>query len=326
VWTDFETLKEREVAQIGVKTPLLVPSFSSRGFPDVAGLLSALRPDLQGRVLVSAFDIRKRGVPKSIDLLSDVVVVDSGGYESALEIVASDGFQPLPSAGGWTRSEYHEVIRELPPHANALVVNLEDYAPVSEQVRLAREDFSCASSLGKVFLLKPEKRRGFLAPRSVVEAEGLLGEVDVLGVTERELGDSILARCVALRRIRADLERMNLKIPVHVFGAITPGIVLAYWLSGADIFDGLNWLRFEYSSQRLTCLSDAFDADPHWDQPDDVRLVATARSNLRLLRALEDRMRRMIRLGRADELAAHDSFVAGARLAEAARVAHRTGR
>ena len=35
----------------------------------------------------------------------------------------------------------------------------------------------------------------------------------------------------------------GLVLPIHVFGAITPQEILAYFFCGADVLDGLNWLR-----------------------------------------------------------------------------------
>jgi len=35
-------------------------------------------------------------------------------------------------------------------------------------------------------------------------------------------------------------------IPIHIFGSLDPLTTILYFLAGAEIFDGLTWLRFGY--------------------------------------------------------------------------------
>ena len=54
---------------------------------------------------------------------------------------------------------------------------------------------------------------------SVDEAADCRG-FDVVGVTERELGDSIFDRLVALRTLRSILDSARVNSPIHVFGGL----------------------------------------------------------------------------------------------------------
>lgn len=47
----------RRVHKLGVATPLIAPSFSSRGFPYVSEIWEEFRHRLYGVCLVSAFDV-----------------------------------------------------------------------------------------------------------------------------------------------------------------------------------------------------------------------------------------------------------------------------
>jgi hypothetical protein len=78
--------------------------------------------------------------------------------------------------------------------------------------------------------------------------------------------------------------------------------MIAYMMSGADIFDGLNWLRYDYSRPGLTCIAElAFD-DPLWDRPDYERFLNMWRRNLAMLQKLQEAMRRYADGGSLDEL------------------------
>jgi hypothetical protein len=49
-----------------------------------------------------------------------------------------------------------------------------------------------------------------------------------------------------IARIRMALDKAKLDIPIHVFGSLDTVTTPMYFLAGADIFDGLTWLRFAY--------------------------------------------------------------------------------
>ena len=97
--------------------------------------------------------------------------------------------------------------------------------------------------------------------------------------------------------LRDALSEIGSHLPIHVFGTITPGAVLAYFLCGADVFDGLNWLRFAYSSHGLRSIAEtALDAGA-WDQTDASRLLQQSRENLHFLLRLQEAMRSCCKTG-----------------------------
>ena len=78
------------------------------------------------------------------------------------------------------------------------------------------------------------------------ENVGLLGTFDIVGVTEREIGESIHDRLVNIARLRKLLDTTEVTIPIHVFGGLDPLFTPLYFAAGAEIFDGLGWLRYAY--------------------------------------------------------------------------------
>lgn len=289
--TEVALLGSRKIARLGVHTPLVVPSFSSRGFPEVGQLLALLRDDLYGVCLLSAFDVARQHVQIALPDIADVLVLDSGVYETTAMMVAADLHAPPPSGSNWSRADYRATLATLTEATNALVVSFDHYGPLEQQVVLAREDFAQAARAATDFLVKPDDPKRLLDIAAVLTHAEELAHFDVLGVTEKELGDSLVARCVALRQLRRGLSGAGLDCPIHVFGAVTPGVMLAYLMSGADIFDGLNWLRYDYSQPGLTCLAEPTIDDPLWDRPDCERCLSRWRRNLTILQKLQEAMR-----------------------------------
>jgi hypothetical protein len=71
------------------RTPLLVPSFSSKGFPDVNKIVVANSELISGPILVSAYDLHYGKVQPPFDFAS-LIFLDSGGYEAAKDYQFSD--------------------------------------------------------------------------------------------------------------------------------------------------------------------------------------------------------------------------------------------
>jgi hypothetical protein len=68
----------------------------------------------------------------------------------------------------------------------------------------------------------------------------------IVGLTEKELGDSVFIAMTNIARLRTHLDAAGLTIPIHIFGSLDALTTILYFLAGAEIFDGLTWLRFGY--------------------------------------------------------------------------------
>ena len=49
-----------------------------------------------------------------------------------------------------------------------------------------------------------------------------------------------------IAQIRRALDGVGLDTPLHVFGSLDTVTTPMYFMAGADIFDGLTWLRFAF--------------------------------------------------------------------------------
>ena len=97
-----EACRAREIPTAGVDTPLLVPSFSSRGFPNLAVLHDFLSSEVPEASLVSAYDIHHRLLPPKSVNGSDLVIVDSGGYEAKLTYDPDEAYVDDSRGNAWS--------------------------------------------------------------------------------------------------------------------------------------------------------------------------------------------------------------------------------
>jgi hypothetical protein len=118
---------------------------------------------------------------------------------------------------------------------------------VRRQIERAKRMARGRADVLREILLKPEtKGQTLLNIGSVVSNVRALSEFDVIGVTEKEIGNSILSRMENIAKLRMALDKVGLETPIHIFGSLDTITTPMYFLAGADIFDGLTWLRFAF--------------------------------------------------------------------------------
>jgi hypothetical protein len=61
------------------RTPLLIPSFSSKGFPDIDKIIKYSSELIEGVALISAYDLHYGKIKPPFDFPS-LIFLDSGGY------------------------------------------------------------------------------------------------------------------------------------------------------------------------------------------------------------------------------------------------------
>jgi hypothetical protein len=54
------------------------------------------------------------------------------------------------------------------------------------------------------------------------------------------------ARVAFVAALRDGLDNAGVDVPIHVFGGLDPQMTPLYCAAGADIFDGLSWLRYAF--------------------------------------------------------------------------------
>lgn len=267
-----EICKIRNIPIVDVSTPLIIPSFSSRGFPDLKYIYEQTKDYITDVSLVSAYDLYHQYLEAEI-YSSDLVFIDSGGYETQ-KIQSTSNLDDIYacknsySVKSWNLDLHKTILKQLEPNSQFVFVSYDNWDnPKStiDQIESARELFADFPEAASNFLYKPESRGSrYIDISELLKYVEKLDSFSILGITEKELGGSILERCQNLLKIRSALNEKGTSIPIHIFGCLDPGLIIAYFLCGADIFDGLAWLRYVFKEGLALYPSTATLRDRNW--------------------------------------------------------------
>ncbi len=240
---------------IAASTPLLIPSFSSRAaIPLRLNATIEIMSDIITDVsLISAYDIYYSEKPFPKIESQNLIFIDSGGYECTIDNNLTDiGFYK-PSPNEWDIQKYIEVINAFSTPVPLVLISYDhpqQRCSIDEQIRLAECLFAGRDDVLKELLLKSVDHHPIDIGQISQNIESL-HEFDLLGVTEKELGETLLTRMKNIAHLRLEMEKRGLEIPIQVFGGLDPIASPLYYLSGADILDGLSWLRYSYGEGEL---------------------------------------------------------------------------
>lgn len=301
-------------------TPLLVPSFSSKGFgfstqrtesggtteeSEVAEIYTAASEFLTDSMLISAFDVHHGYLQMPENALTEITIVDSGGYETSDQEDLSSNFTHYISRGEWDIQKYEAVLQSWPEQVPAVFVSYDSAEirlPLAEQIENAQALFRPYRSHLSALLVKPETdKQRYVKVSNVVAAAREFRLFDVIGFTEKELGNSMLQRMEHIAKIRLALDDAGVQKPIHIFGSLDPISVPLYFMAGAEIFDGLTWLRYGYASGAAIYRHNYAAREIGIDRRDGFVKLKTMQDNLNYLRNLTNQMRRFLNDGDFDK-------------------------
>jgi hypothetical protein len=258
----------RLAPELWLSGPLLVPRVSSKAFPTVEKGLSAgealdvVSEYITEALLVSAYDLHHHNLPdwdrllgsehnKSIYAMLSLLIVDSGSHELDPAGVEDDGTPGQDGRENFSREDFEAIVDQLPHDKKLLVVSYVNPGPrqptYKEQRQAAQDFFESRRHLGSDFLLRAEKDELLLDVDELTPVAKDLSLFKVIGVTQQELGTSLLDRLVTVARLRELLDKQyGAEVPIHVFGSLDPILTPLYFMAGAEIFDGLGWLQYGY--------------------------------------------------------------------------------
>ncbi len=258
---------------IELSTPLLIPSLSSRAvglMPSPSSPSSQpelipcsmvhselLVPGIEESILVSAYDIChdfladsnafRSGFLQSQYAQPQILFIDSGLYEkygsSPDKQFGNNQYESLQ----WEKSDYKCTIDNLDADMRPIVVSWDHFGSYTEQIAAGQEFFCGRTAISPTLLLKPPGNVG-VHDFDKFSADDFvnLQTFDVIGVTEKEIGDSVLDRLFNIAQLRRCLDSMGVKSPIHIFGGLDPLYTPLYFAAGGELFDGLGWLRYAY--------------------------------------------------------------------------------
>ena len=285
--------------QLKLETPILVPSFSSKALVNVEAVFSTLQPFITESFLVSAYDISHHGIRLPDGAPAEVLFLDSGGYEVSKD---HDQMEPLYRArlfNSWNLDDYKDVLRNTDTIMPTFATSFDHpntRQPFSKQIDDAVSLFQEFPAMGREFLIKPESPN-----QRVVDISNLTSHVehfrefDIVGVTEAELGDSTLARMRNIAFLRQLMDSYKIFKPLHIYGSLDPVCTPLYFLAGADIFDGLSWLRLAYRDELAVYHRNRVPLDFGLGETEEVGLMRSYMANLHyLVSVLTPRLKRYL--------------------------------
>ena len=303
--------KRRSIRLAGVeiaRTPLLVPSFSSKGFPQLAGLVNYCSELIDGVALFSAYDLHYQKI-KGPFTFPSLIFLDSGGYEASRDVELSDFGVIDHDPKKWTPDLHEAQLSIWTSDVPTVFISFDspkERLSISDQIERARRVAGGKGGLIREILLKPDtKDRKYLNIDTIISHVHSLAEFQVIGVTEKEVGGTIHDRMANIAKLRTALTSAGLETPIHVFGSLDTMTTPLYFLAGADIFDGLTWLRFAYQDgltiYKQNYAAMAFGINVKANLIDE-RVV---NSNYFYLKKLESEMRRFLAAYDFDVFAHH---------------------
>ncbi|WP_447603549.1 hypothetical protein [Nitrospira sp. Nam80] len=250
---------------------------------------------------MSAYDIQYGYIPEpeNLTLSADLMFLDSGGYEVSADHDLSAVEKPVHRPEEWDAAQLEAIWDRWPDSIPAVLVSYDHSnhrRPVSEQLRDAKQAALAKPGHLHSFLLKPEAQEERSLGPALLAIRAHVGELagfQLVGVTEKELGNSPLERMVRIAGLRQALDNASMPIPIHVFGALDPLSVCLYFVAGAEVFDGLTWSRYAYNSGQCVYVHTNATVAYGLEVNDDEARVRTIKDNLRYLDQLERSLRRL---------------------------------
>lgn len=262
------TLRNR----IQFETPLLVPGFSSMAMGPLSHETSDRKVELTAcsiihtnvhtdyikeAFMVSAYDIHYSLLADSQSFnqefhssrysKSRFLFIDSGWYEKQKNSQGAVFVEGQALELPWDETAYRETIDALDRDIPAVVVGYDHPGAYPEQIAHAQNFSGNHPEFAFTILLKAPEDSRFHAFDGLSQKDASnLRAFDIIGVTEKELGESILERLVTLANFRKQLDAAEVDRPIHVFGGLDPLYTPLLFAAGAEIFDGLGWLRYAY--------------------------------------------------------------------------------
>jgi len=275
-----------------LQTPLMIPSLSSRGFsqPALRAAAEVALGRVEETVLVSAYDLYYGLVPSPGSFRAELLFIDSGGYECETP-------REEQRTRGWSVSQLETVLDAIPEEIDAAIVNLDSRKPFPKQLKEAKFFFNRYPQHLHDFLVKPESHSKLLEPDVLASLESGCDVFSFIGFTEKELGHSLIDRLTNLVSIRLTLDRIGIRAPIHVFGALDPVVCPLYFMAGAEVFDGLTWCRYWYYEGQALYQQHYAPITEELEASDDEIWISALVENIANLRVLELEMAEFFRTG-----------------------------
>ena len=223
--------------------PLFVYSYSSKGFPDLNYWLKHSLPHVPS-YLLSLYDYEYI-IPSEFISTEDlkIRIWDSGGYETMFSSTCESS-----ASKKWDENTYIQTANRIPWNGLDVLVSYDtpdDPGDIQQQIERSLHLYTkVEGTYAKDLLIHIPDNTD---PYVLAEILGpYTSEFQILGLTEKEIAPTWAHGVYFINRLRSALSVLDTKryIPIHIFGCFDLKTVIRFALAGADIFDGLTWLRY----------------------------------------------------------------------------------
>jgi hypothetical protein len=306
-----------------ISTPLLIPSFSSKGFfintdgeSELDKLYDISSEYISDSVLISAFDVWYKNIRDVNYSIAEIIFVDSGGYEVANSYDLSTVYMSNNSQKEWSEDKLHDVYNNLSEDFALVLVNYDhpkQRLTTEKQIEKAECFFHKYSCHLHTFLVKPETEEdAFINMNAILHNIDKLGIFNIIGITEKELGDSVLNKMTNIAKIRTALDHAELYMPLHIYGSLDPVTSILYFIAGAEIFDGLTWLRYGFSDGNAWYYGN-YGIKNHGIDKDDERIkLLMLQNNISYLATMKNQMKIFLLDGKFKAFGNNEKIIADA--------------
>jgi hypothetical protein len=268
-----------------IDLPRLVPAFSSKGFPflpssnvtaktgsarqgkrksrskpgvrranrisEATKALETNAPFIKDSILVSAYDLFHAHFrrPQRFFGEKELIFIDSGGYELGPSLDVTEPVHLYTPTKKFSCANYLTVLKGLSDDVPFAVANFDHDSrqkPLLKQILAGQKLFDQFPRFLKDFIVKPVGNERYVNVEEIIRHIRKFQAFDILGLTEKDLGKDLVDKLKALAKLRLAMDRENLTMPIHVWGGLDPLRTPLYFFAGAEIFDGISWLRYVY--------------------------------------------------------------------------------
>ena len=239
-------ISQSDVEQLSFNSenrPLFVYSYSSKGFPDLNHLLKHSLPHVPS-YLLSLYDYEYI-IPSELISTEDskIRIWDSGGYETMFCSTCESSMSKK-----WDENTYLQAANRIPWNGLDVLVNYDTPCEprcIQQQIERSLDLYTKVKGAYARDLLihVPDNTDPYVLAETL---RPYTNEFQILGLTEKEIAPTWAHGVYFINRLRSALSVLDTKryIPIHVFGCFDLKTVVRFALAGADIFDGLTWLRY----------------------------------------------------------------------------------
>ena len=239
--------------------PKVIFSFSSKNLYDIKTTFNNYISHLDTcSILLSLYDLKyiydMNSIVNILKKFNGEIFLDSGTFEYENNFNQNDIYYYDYKRKTWNYNKFISTLNKLKLNdSKYFIVNFDDRNTLDIQISKSIQFFNqFDKNIHKVLLVHPYNQ--YWDKTIIFDLISYINKTIesfyILGVTEKEIGARLIDKIININLLRKNLDNISNKyIPIHIFGCGDPKNIILLFFAGADIFDGLSWLRFYFKEK-----------------------------------------------------------------------------